>query len=181
MKRELIKIVISLLVFLGIAIPLSLHREKKIEKLEEEDRNEMFIHFEMSEIKKFNVINKQGEVEIVRRKADATGVYQDEFGSRDFEFKKKPEWIIVKPYRAVVDSMMIDSFYEQMKELRIQKIIQENKDQLKDYELDPANLTLQFFKDEGEQPTFTLSIGGENNAATDVLLYGLRQARHLSR
>ena len=166
MKKEFIKIGVSLLVFLGIAIPLSLHREKKIEKLQEEDRSEKFVHFEMNEIKKFKVIRKQDEVEIVRRTKDATGKYQDEFGSRDFEFKKKPDWIIVKPYRAVVDDMMVDSLYEQMKELRVQKVIQENKDQMKDYELDPAKLTLQFFKDEGDQPTFTLSIGGENNAST---------------
>ncbi|MCC7460290.1 MAG: DUF4340 domain-containing protein, partial [Proteobacteria bacterium] len=166
MKRELIKIGISLLVLLGIAIPLSLHREKKIARLEAEDLGEKFIQFEIKDLQKIKVINKGGEVEMVRRKKDATGKYEDEFGSRDFEFKNKPEWIVVQPYRAIADTFMIETLYDQMKELRQQKVIQENKDLKKDYGLDPAAVSLQFFKDNGDQPSHTLEVGDENNAAT---------------
>jgi hypothetical protein len=151
---------------LGIAVPLSLYREKKIAKLEAEDQSEKFINFQFNEIQKLKIINKQGEVELVRRKKDATGTYEDEFNSRDFEFKNKPEWLVVKPYRAIADSMVVDSLYDQIKDIRFERMILETKTNLKNYELEPPVLSIEFFKDDSQEPTLKLDIGGENNEAT---------------
>jgi gamma-glutamylcyclotransferase (GGCT)/AIG2-like uncharacterized protein YtfP len=166
MKREYLKIGISLLLLLGIAIPLSLYREKKIAKLELDDQKDKFVNFELKDIQKIKIINKLGEVELLRRKKDAAGKHQDEFVVRDFEFKKKPQWIVAKPYRAIGDDMVIESMYDQIKEVRYQKIIQETKELKKDYGLEPATLTVQFYKENTDQPALSLEIGDENNAAT---------------
>lgn len=166
MKKEFLKIGIALLVLLGLAIPLSLHRQKQFDKNDAQIKQERFINFDLSTIEKMIFTNKNGTVEVERRQRDDAGKFKDEFDSRSFEFKDLPQWIVVKPYRALVDAMLLDSFFSQIKDLSYQKIIQETKTQLKDYDLDPPIFSVSFYTKNPNEPELTVNMGGENPAST---------------
>jgi hypothetical protein len=166
MKKEFLKIGIALLVLLGIAIPLSLHREKKINEAISEDENTKFVNLDFETIQKIRFTNKSGEIELERRKKNKDGKFEDEFETRSFEFSEPQKWIVIKPYRSLADSRIMDGFLNQIHLLASQKTIQDNKDRKQDYNLDPAVITIDLFDSASSDPKLSISMGSENPAAT---------------
>ncbi len=166
MKKEWMKIVVAILMLFGIAIPLSLHREKKMKQEVEKDNDKKFITFNMEDLDRIQIVNADGTVELQKRKKDASGQFQDEFEVRNFEFIVKPEWVVVQPYHALADSMLVNSFMDQVKGIEYQKIIQENQDRKTDYNLAKPQLTVRFFDVGQNESKLTLNMGSENPTGT---------------
>lgn len=166
MKKEYLKIGIALLLLFGIAIPLSMHREKEIKKAVAEDESKKFITFDFGTIQRVQITNKTGDVVLERRKKDASGKSEDEFEARNFEYKDRPEWIVTRPSRGLVDPMLLESFFSQIKDMAYQKVIQDTQERKKDYDLDPATLSLRFFEADASEPKLTISMGSENPASS---------------
>jgi hypothetical protein len=167
MKKEFLKIGIAILVLLGIAIPLSLHREKKINKAIAEQDSGKFVEFSFETVKKIKFTNKSGQVELERREKNADGKYNDEFETRGFEFSEPQKWIVTKPYRALADSMIMDGFLNQIHLLETQKTIQDTKERKADYNLAPPVLSIDLFDSAAAtEPKLTIDMGSENPSTT---------------
>lgn len=165
MKKEFLKIGIALLLLIGLAIPLSLHREKKINEAVTEEDNKKLMPLSMEAIQKIKFINKSGEVVLERRVKDKDGKFLDEFENRSLEFRDPRNWLVTSPYRALADTMVIDGFLNQIHLLTSQKTIQENKEQKTQYNLDPPILSIDLYSD-GVDPKLTISMGSENPSST---------------
>ena len=124
MKKEFLKIGTALLLLIGLAIPLSLHREKKINEAVTEEDNKKLMPLSMEAIQKIKFINKSGEVVLERRVKDKDGKFLDEFENRSLEFRDPRNWLVTSPYRALADTMVIDGFLNQIHLLTSQKTIQ---------------------------------------------------------
>lgn len=166
MKKEFLKIGIAGILLLAIAIPLSLYRQKKFDKIELDEKNKKFITIDLSKIQRIQIINKHGDVVLDRRKKDASGKFEDEFESRTFEYKNAPQWIVTKPTRGLADPNLLEGFMIQIKDMVSQKTIQETQDKKKDYDLDPPALSLRFFDENISEPKLILNMGSENFDST---------------
>jgi hypothetical protein len=166
MKKEFIKIGIALLILFAIAIPLSLHREKKFKEEEQKIQDENLISVDIEKMEKIQVTNSKGTLTLEKRKKDATGKYEDEFQVRSEEFKDASNWLVISPYRAMGDSLAVNSFLDQVKELKSQKEVQPDLARKSDYELDKAKFTISFFEPGQTEAKLIVNMGAENPSAT---------------
>ena len=162
MKKEFIKIFVAVVVLFAIAIPLSLYRGKKMKENIAKDDDQKFIAFDISKINRLKILNQTSSIDIERRQKDSNGRYKDEFEFRTSEFVRSPNWIITQPFRALVDEMKIGSFFDQIKNISYQKIIQDDQTRSSEYDLKPAKLSVSFFEGGQKDPKLTVDMGSAN-------------------
>ncbi|MEZ4705108.1 MAG: DUF4340 domain-containing protein [Bdellovibrionota bacterium] len=163
MKGQTIKIVVSLVVLIGLALAVSLHREHEDQKDQAKEKSKKLMPYSGDDIEKILIENKHGKVVLERRKpGDLPEDQKALFDVIDAESQDAIEWELREPVQTLANQQEVESFLEQVEGLSYLKVVREQANNLPEYKLDPAQLSITLYPKDTKLTPVVIRMGDDN-------------------
>src|SRR3990172_270071 len=110
MKKDVLRIVISLAGLVGLVLFVYWHRKRKFEKEEKAEEEKKIVSVDFEAIGRIVLTAKEtGRLVLERREKDPQGKYSDAWAPLSYEFDSLSEWRLAEPVKALPDYYSVNT------------------------------------------------------------------------
>ncbi|HLG19888.1 MAG TPA: DUF4340 domain-containing protein [Bdellovibrionota bacterium] len=171
MKKDVLRILVSLALLVGLVGFVAWHRKQKAAKDDKAEEEKKIAQIDMEAIGRIVVDAKEGgKIVFVRRTKDAQGKFSDEWAALSNEFDSVSDWAIVEPIKSLPDYWSVNTLINNIKDLTSTKVISEKGENRATYNLENAPLGIDLYEKNVENPKLTVRVGDQNSAKSGPYL-----------
>jgi hypothetical protein len=168
MKREWIRNLVALFLFVGLLLYVSWNRKSTFEEGEREEKAKKIAVVEPDRIVRVEFENGSGHVVFERRPKDEKGRFTDAYAPLSDELEQLGDWAVVEPYRALSDFYGVKTLLDHVRDLSLTKVVDEKGTTPGTYGLKPAQARIALFEKEGRSPAVDVRVGEANSAQSGL-------------